>query len=503
MPGYGKTAGLVLVAAFSSCTWPQDNPIDPKRCVPACAMDKVCFNGACVDPDAGFTEARPDKQVPPDVGQPDRPLDDIIKPDTGVPDLAIPDIGDLGPDICTPCKTNTTCDDGDPCTVNFCGPGGCCMSAPAKSGISCDDKSDCTDNDQCNGKGQCFGTNKKVGTQCSDGDPYTKMDRCDGKGKCTPLAWSPSKTCPGFVSKDGWCFHYPLPQGNWLHGIWGSSTTDLYVVGVAGTILHYNGNLWRKQDSGTNHNMLRGIWGSSSTDIYAVGSGMTIMHSNGSTWMVQKTGTPYIFQSIWGSSGTDVFAVGSDLHGTDVLIYHYDGLNWKSQLSGATLSKFLGSVWGTSSTDVYAVGEFVLHYDGKFWKKKSTLGVQYFDNVWAANSTDVYVLANDKLLHNEGKGWNIVDIGATRPKCSIWGSDSSNVFVLTNPPKGSFFHYNGSSWSKQASGKRLQKIWGLNSTCVYGTNLCGPRSPFCEPSVPRCPAAPHLRCGPPAHPAPG
>ena len=31
----------------------------------------------------------------------------------------------------------------------------------------------------------------------------------------------------------------------------------------------------------------------------------------------------------------------------------------------------------------------------------------------------------------------------------------------------------------------------------------GPRSPFCEPSVPRCPADPHLRCGPPAHPALG
>jgi hypothetical protein len=37
----------------------------------------------------------------------------------------------------------------------------------------------------------------------------------------------------------GWEWQNPLPRGNWLRGVWGSSGTDVFAVGGAGTILHY------------------------------------------------------------------------------------------------------------------------------------------------------------------------------------------------------------------------------------------------------------------------
>jgi hypothetical protein len=42
------------------------------------------------------------------------------------------------------------------------------------------------------------------------------------------------------VSPDGWGWQNPLPQGNNLDGVWGSSSSDVFAVGAYDTILHYS-----------------------------------------------------------------------------------------------------------------------------------------------------------------------------------------------------------------------------------------------------------------------
>jgi hypothetical protein len=96
---------------------------------------------------------------------------------------------------------------------------------------------------------------------------------------------------------------------NDLHGIWGSSATDVYAVGLSGTILHYDGTSWTAEQSGTS-NDLYGVWGSSATNVYAVGNSGTILHYDGTSWSLKSSGTNYNLRSVWGSSSTDVFAVG-------------------------------------------------------------------------------------------------------------------------------------------------------------------------------------------------
>jgi hypothetical protein len=59
---------------------------------------------------------------------------------------------------------------------------------------------------------------------------------------------------------------------NQLVGVWGSSSSDVFVVGNEGTILHYNGSAWGPMTSGITTD-LYGVWGSSSSDVFAVGYG--------------------------------------------------------------------------------------------------------------------------------------------------------------------------------------------------------------------------------------
>jgi hypothetical protein len=52
-----------------------------------------------------------------------------------------------------------------------------------------------------------------------------------------PMLW------PAVAQAQGgaWKWQNPLPQGNKLYGVWGSSEGDVYAVGGYGTILHYGG----------------------------------------------------------------------------------------------------------------------------------------------------------------------------------------------------------------------------------------------------------------------
>ena len=78
------------------------------------------------------------------------------------------------------CKSNTqaNCDDGNPCTTDFCDPAFGCDHAPLAAGGVCNDNNDCTTNDSCK-TGSCVG----VALNCDDNNQCT-ADTCAKKGGC-------------------------------------------------------------------------------------------------------------------------------------------------------------------------------------------------------------------------------------------------------------------------------------------------------------------------------
>src|SRR5262245_17455152 len=64
---------------------------------------------------------------------------------------------------------------------------------------------------------------------------------------------------------------------------------------------------WQPEPSGTSQDLL-GIWGSSASDIYVVGRAGTILHSTGDGhWSAQASGVTSDISAIWGSSATDLY----------------------------------------------------------------------------------------------------------------------------------------------------------------------------------------------------
>ena len=81
----------------------------------------------------------------------------------------------------------------------------------------------------------------------------------------------------------------PLPPV-WLNTVWGSSGSDVYVVGNEGRILHYDGIAWSPMESGTTNN-LSAVWGNAADAVFVVGDDGMILRYDGADWSPMVSGT--------------------------------------------------------------------------------------------------------------------------------------------------------------------------------------------------------------------
>jgi hypothetical protein len=153
----------------------------------------------------------------------------------------------------------------------------------------------------------------------------------------------------------------PVTTTKDLHGVWGSSASDVYAVGEDGTTLHYDGGQWLGVDYGFSiYDDLWAVWGTSASDVFVAGDSGTVLHYDGARWAELNTRLGVDLRDIWGTSASNVIAAGAE----DATVAHYDGLNWYAV--GRTYSRMRG-VWGSSPADVFAVGDnnAILHFAGQ------------------------------------------------------------------------------------------------------------------------------------------
>jgi len=163
-----------------------------------------------------------------------------------------------------------------------------------------------------------------------------------------------------------------------LWWVWVAGPDDVFMVGEAGRIAHWDGSAITEMTSPTT-SVLFGVWGASPTDVWAVGGdpfGMgdtdVILHYDGSAWTAASVPMPegVAFFKVWGTSANDVWAVGQRGQ-----IVHYDGSAWSHVASPTTSPLF--TVAGNASGDVWAVGgppAVILRYDGSAWNEEPLPG---------------------------------------------------------------------------------------------------------------------------------
>ncbi len=131
--------------------------------------------------------------------------------------------------------------------------------------------------------------------------------------------------------------------------MWGTAADSVYfAVGPRGAIATQSANQWQATSSGTTVD-LHGVWGTSSRNVYAVGKSGVILRWDGSTWQRDSSGTTSDLYDVWGTAIDDIYAVGQN-----GLILRKDGTGWRSQPSGTTQNLY--RIHGASANAVFAVG---------------------------------------------------------------------------------------------------------------------------------------------------
>lgn len=277
-----------------------------------------------------------------------------------------------------------------------------------------------------------------------------------------------------------------------LRGVWGSSSGDVFFVGDAGHIFHYDGLNCYTLLEGTPGEiaMLYDVWGSSGRDVFAVGGNYgEILHYDGNSWsMIRKTKEPQNLYGIWGYSPERVFAVGDN-----GVILRYDGEAWSEMNSGTTWP--LHGIWGSAPDDIYAVGYAgtVLHFDGMEWRPiylgSQALGTLLYD-VWGSNENDVYAVGESGryvgqntgiVYHYNGGQWSQVmldfSLNGLYPDGSlygVWGSSHKDVFAVGgNFFGGGILNYDGGIWREVENGipSFLFGVWGSSLTDIYAVGF--------------------------------
>lgn len=130
----------------------------------------------------------------------------------------------------------------------------------------------------------------------------------------------------------------PTPTTEALWGVWGASPDDVWAVGGRGTassvatLLHYDGDTWASvtlpEFQRPNVTALYKIWGTAADNIYAVGRSGVILHYQGDGWVEEASGTGDDLIALYGTSASEIVAVGGRSNGRVAI---WNGETWRAE----------------------------------------------------------------------------------------------------------------------------------------------------------------------------
>lgn len=330
----------------------------------------------------------------------------------------------------------------------------------------------------------------------SDGDAVEAGpgDCASSEGGCTTTDWYSVKT--------------NHPAGLGLAAVWGSGPNDVWAVGAAGSVIHWNGSEWQSSPIETAMS-LQAIYGTGPNDVWTVATANTIYHSTGFTnggagwssvtpiWDPPYGASAGTLLTIWGTGPSDIWMIGKNR------IVEYwpvasTQAGWRTvdvdgTIGWTSMSSFdnhtIQSMWGSGPGDIWVVGSrgatnlsFAAHTNGvaagtdgmPIWTEVDTQTFYPLNALWGSGSKDVWAVGNGGTLrHFDGTAtvWSVVESPTTENLHGVWGSGSNDVWAVGD--NGTFLHYDGTTWRASSgsfpSGKKksLYGIWGSGSSDVW------------------------------------
>jgi hypothetical protein len=242
------------------------------------------------------------------------------------------------------------------------------------------------------------------------------------------------------------------PLATLVHGLWGSAGDDVFAVGDAGVILHWDGVSWTQMIASTT--TLRGVGGSGAAEVVAVGDGGVISRYTGAGWATPTASmTTLPLKDLWAAAPNEVIAVGPDG------AFHLRDTTWTRELTTS-----LTAVTGRSSSDALVAGtNTAQHWNGTTWTAVND-GIGSVFDLWATPSA--YVAVSDKLWTFDGATWTSSPVAILSSK-GVWVAPSGRVWIAG----AGISHVDGTTLSTDISAGTFSAIWGAGESEVFAAGI--------------------------------
>lgn len=289
-----------------------------------------------------------------------------------------------------------------------------------------------------------------------------------------------------------------LSLGVDLLAIWGTGVNDLFVAGIQGRILQWNGSSLVRHETESTRSVV-GVWGPTPDLLFAVNRGGEVLRYNGTNRLVDQLvglggvwnepgGTPIIAGRAGGSIlqlvGQTWTVQATPLSGDDFTdVWYHDQLVVASSPTAGIWASTDGpdgpwsNVLVTNQNAVYgiaspaqrllAVGDRIFgSTDGVTWSLELSPNLPNngsLHDVWIApdGSTAFAVGDGGALFRKTGTTWAAIPSPTTTRLNAVWGSAANDVFAAGN--LGTMLHFDGTTWRVQYTGS------GQNFTSLSGS----------------------------------
>ncbi|MBL4705967.1 MAG: hypothetical protein JKY54_15690 [Flavobacteriales bacterium] len=287
--------------------------------------------------------------------------------------------------------------------------------------------------------------------------------------------------------------NFSSPTTEYITSLWALSDSDIWIAGKENTLYQWDGTNWTDMSVGALANIdsteeLSDIWGDSSSVFTVEKDGDLYRQTKSSdSWdKFTACNTAYDMEakSLWSDGSGNVYIAGKDKgpnpDEASVFLYNEGSNSCTKVFSTSTGDKFEG-IYGSGSV-VYAAGKkgLVANNSSGSWVE-STQGSSDYKAVWVSDSDTAYTSGkNGYVLSCSGVDSPSIDPPVESCAISqiasdgeefrgIGGSSDSNVIAVGHGKPASFYHYDGSSWTKHAdsSDKQLHDVSVVSTSLAY------------------------------------
>lgn len=234
---------------------------------------------------------------------------------------------------------------------------------------------------------------------------------------------------------DGKAWKDPIDLDTGYFGLWGSSETNMYMIGRDGALSHYDGSKVTKLSTDP-LGRIDVLWGTSDRDLWMFSDNDRAHHFDGTKWTL--TMLPAFAFSAAGTSSSNIW-VGS----SNGRVMRYDGTTWNVIKTQETTSNIHGIFIAAPDRVVLTSDNYIQFWDGTQFNISTSVTGRHARAVWGSSRDDIWVAHDDCTVSRyDGTRWGSLKLGGCVYIDAISGTGPSDVY-FTAGGSSLVYHWDG------------------------------------------------------------